>query len=965
MKRKFLPAVIVLAMVMVLVLGVFVACDNTTQYTVTFRFSANNEQKVQVNAGEKVAAADIPAPTEGYAWYVADAQGNPTATAFTANYVVNGDTLVVLKLLVTPPTEYTVTFRFSATDERTVNVNEGGKVAAADIPAPTEDYAWYIANAQGEPTETAFTSETVVNGDLLVVLKQVKFTVTFRFSADNEQKVKVNAGAKVAEEDIPAPTAGHVWYVADQEGKATETAFTSETVVNSNTLVVLVELTKYTVTFHYGEDNEQEVEVYAGETVAQIPAPTAGHVWYVADQEGNPTATKFTADTVIENDMTVVLKDMLEGKAFNSSLVYSSATWYWIITFDGHGNIDCVAWYQGHREESDDCIGTYSYEEDEYGLKLILNAGKSGLNKTYYVESEDVIVFVDLDAQGNDKNYGMKYMYTEQYVAPDLSAFAGYWGTEDNTEYVWFTYEEGVLTVEEASFKTYKISSSWDGKTVRIDEDSWGYTPHILTLTDEGISAKKGSNAAVLYIYKGETRTFGGFEAGLVGNWSTGLGWNIAIEQKKLTINGQEIAVMDKVVSGAVRYEFSYGDAQYYIAKGEIAGEYFVVDASGSKQFLYSNNAPIETSWYGNYTFTLSGTTYTIVVSAEGVTINEEAASKVAFLAPAGYDGSTTRTRGGIYFYASAVLDGDIYLYKDSNNHKRESAYGILLVKGNSTANATKQLEPITEPENFTLEGIWYSSESNYFFKFMVDGDSGAITAVSDYSSTISSVNRTATSGRYEVTIGGYTCDITVNSDGTITIVETNYFGGIYTKGAKSSVTFETDLQGTWKTEGYDSAHDSIGDVVIGENTISFSVNGTEVQVYSIKKNSAVAYAIITTNFEKWILATNSGLRLYNSDKSVDVKLVKETSGGGDNFDSYYSEVAGRYDNGSKEMHFNQDKSVEYYVGYNEYEGTWEITAVDDNTITIVATSTNSTINGTWTYDRINHTMTKDGTTWE
>ena len=898
MKRKFLPVVLVLAMVTVLALCAFVACDETetTQYTVTFRYSATNEKTVKVDEGGKVAAADIPAPTENFAWYIADANGNPTETAFTADTVVNADMLVVLKQVVFPTTQYTVTFRYSADNEQTVKVDEGGKVAAADIPAPTANHVWYVADANGDPTETAFTADYVVNSDVLVVLK---------------------------------------------------------------------EMNKYTVTFLYGEDNEETVTVYEGSKVAEedIPAPTAGHVWYVADEDGDPTETKFTADTVVNGDMTVVLKEMLEGKVFNSRLVYSSFTWYWELAFDGHGNIAWKEWYQpsgGEFRVDSNGDGTYTFGTDEqYGTTVTITGVHNNINKTYYVISSDLLLLADYDAEGNDKNLGLKYLYSEEYETPDLSAFAGYWESEDHSEYVWFSYENGELTVVESSFTVYTVISSIDGKLIKLPEgSSSSSTTRVLTLTEEGISLQKGTSTPVLLTNKGNTRPFHGFEAGLVGNWSTSLGWNIEIEELKLKIDGQEIAVVDKTVSNAIRYVFSYNDAEYYIAKGEIDGEYFVFDASNHKQFLYSSSAPIDSDWYGNYTFTVDSTLYTIVVSDQGVTVNGTAASKVAFLEPVAYSGS--RTKGGIYFYVTGIADpinGDVYLYRDSNTHKRENAYGIQFVTGGSSTDATKELDPIEEPADFTLDGIWYSSDSNYFFKFTKNED-GTITAVSDYSTTtIGTVAKLATSGRYTVKLSSTVCDITVNSNGTISIVASSDYSGTYTKDAKPDTTFAEELRKTWNTAGFDSNYESIGEVTIAEKTITFSVDGKEIEVYAIKEQTAGSrYIIMTTSFEKWTVWKSGGdWRLFNTPTTHSVYLVAQSSGGGDDtdpYESYYTQLKGEYYlNGTSWTNYIElkaDKTVDFC---GSATGTWKITGVENGVIKISITiEGNSDKTGEWTY---------------
>ncbi|MCD7769531.1 MAG: hypothetical protein LUH36_05370, partial [Oscillospiraceae bacterium] len=173
--KKATAGILSLLMIFALLAGVMIqgyaAGGAANTYTVTFYEYNNMVDEVTVNAGETVAAADIPATDTGRYWAV----GFDKTAIFDENYVVNSD-LEVYSYQGTVTTTYTVTFYEYNSEIGKVTVNAGETVAAADIPAADTGRYWAV----GFDKTAIFDENYVVNSDLEIYsYKAATYTVTF------------------------------------------------------------------------------------------------------------------------------------------------------------------------------------------------------------------------------------------------------------------------------------------------------------------------------------------------------------------------------------------------------------------------------------------------------------------------------------------------------------------------------------------------------------------------------------------------------------------------------------------------------------------------------------------------------------------------------------------------------------------------------------------------------------------
>lgn len=199
-RRKVFIAFAAAVMILVLTAALFVACDQTKTYTVTFKDGDTVVKTVSVKDGATIADADLPAdPTKDGAvfegWFDGDKAFDKTAAITSdATYLAKWTGLV------------TVTFKNGDEIIKTATVKSGEKIADADIPADpafaTPEYAfggWFNG-------EVEFNEDATVDSNVVYTAKwnKVAYVVTFK-NGDEVVKtsyIEIAEGAKLTAEDL-------------------------------------------------------------------------------------------------------------------------------------------------------------------------------------------------------------------------------------------------------------------------------------------------------------------------------------------------------------------------------------------------------------------------------------------------------------------------------------------------------------------------------------------------------------------------------------------------------------------------------------------------------------------------------------------------------------------------------------------------------------------------------------------
>ena len=167
--KKSIISVLAVVLVLTLVVGVAVACEQPATYTVTFKNGETTVSTVEVEQGKALTAEQIPndpTPAQGktfVGWYVGE-------TKVTAGYTPTENVTAVAKFDDVSAETYTVTFKNGETTVKTVEVEQGQELTAAQIPSdPTppqgQTFAgWYVG-------ETKVTAGYKPTGNVTAVAK--------------------------------------------------------------------------------------------------------------------------------------------------------------------------------------------------------------------------------------------------------------------------------------------------------------------------------------------------------------------------------------------------------------------------------------------------------------------------------------------------------------------------------------------------------------------------------------------------------------------------------------------------------------------------------------------------------------------------------------------------------------------------------------------------------------------------
>lgn len=228
-RRKVFIAFAAAVMILVLTAALFVACDQTKTYTVTFKDGETVVKTVLVKDGATIADADLPAdPTKDSAVFEGWFDGDK---AFDKTAAITGDVTYTAKWT----SLFTVTFKDGDTVIATATVKDGEKIAASDIPAnlaDTQDSAfegWFNG-------DSAFDKDAAITASVTYNAKWTGlFNVTFMNGGTQVKSVKVKDGAVISAEDVPGALADTDfaflgWFVGD-------VAYDSSAAVTSNIVV--------------------------------------------------------------------------------------------------------------------------------------------------------------------------------------------------------------------------------------------------------------------------------------------------------------------------------------------------------------------------------------------------------------------------------------------------------------------------------------------------------------------------------------------------------------------------------------------------------------------------------------------------------------------------------------------------------------------------------------------------------
>lgn len=228
-RRKVFIAFAAAVMILVLTAALFVACDQTKTYTVTFKDGETVVKTASVKDGATIADADLPAdPTKDGAVFEGWFDGDK---AFDKTAAITGDVTYTAKWT----SLFTVTFKDGDTVIATSTVKDGEKIADADIPAD-------LADTQDSAFEGWFNGDSAFDKDAAItasVTYNAKWTglfnVTFMNGDTQVKSVKVKDGAVISAEDVPGALADTDfaflgWFVGDA-------AYDSSAAVTSNIVV--------------------------------------------------------------------------------------------------------------------------------------------------------------------------------------------------------------------------------------------------------------------------------------------------------------------------------------------------------------------------------------------------------------------------------------------------------------------------------------------------------------------------------------------------------------------------------------------------------------------------------------------------------------------------------------------------------------------------------------------------------
>lgn len=764
-RRKVFIAFAAAVMILVLTAALFVACDQTKTYTVTFKDGETVVKTASVKDGATIADADLPAdPTKDSAvfegWFDDD-------KAFDKTAAITGDITYTAKWT----SLFTVTFKDGDTVIATATVKDGEKIAASDIPAnlaDTQDAAfegWFNG-------DSAFDKDAAITANVTYNAKWTGlFNVTFMNGDTQVKSVKVKSGEKIADADIPSDPAFATAEYAFGGWFNGEVEFDEDATVESN-VVYTAKWNKvaYVVTFKNGDEvvKTSYIEIAEGAKLTAedlADAATKADNVFLGYYDG---IVKAAADLQVTADRTFVAEFANEE---------SYAAGYWInteehkmltiksdkkVTYDKLSN---KAFKYDAKTGTMKYSDGYGYSKVTYTLTVIGDHAimtESGFDYKEDPYSKDTILEKKADA-------GLAAFYTmgrnKQFIVEDNGIISGYGSSA--LKYGWF-YSEIVDGTTVYHFD-FVVSTSLVQKTATVDANG----NYVVTGSGEtsynGIYGKDVDGIT----YYGDSQ----YIFGLVGETSTTY---VYVDAKKdshyATISG------DLAVNSIITVSYGEGKSVVFtITKAATATADGSLKQASSERGTYNGDkGAIFLDGFGKAT--VDGAAYSYYINGANVVVLSNETSTI---------GVTIDTEIGVYLEKTA--DGKAQLYKQNGstyytfeldgfggaNYIYKSSYSSSITRGtyefssdgatvtiakvNSSVNGTYNIqdsgkvlvESTSESKVFIADGYTVTTHEEDFVGYYVDAKGNAIEI-------------TIEDGRIWLAIAGRNQRLTANWNGTV-----------------------------------------------------------------------------------------------------------------------------------------------------------------------------------------------------
>ena len=699
-RRKVFIAFAAAVMILVLTAALFVACDKTKTYTVTFKNGETVVKTVSVQDGATIADADVPADLEDTddavfeGWFNGDAAFDKTA-AITSDVTYTAKWTSI----------FTVTFKDGDKVVKTAKVKSGEKIASADVPADLEDTddaefeGWFNGDA-------AFDADATITANVTYTSKwSGLLTVTFKDGDQVVKTAKVKSGEKIAAADIPTDLAD----TADAEFEGWfngDAAFDKDAAITSNATYTAKWTSIYTVTFQNGDQVVKTAKVKSGEKIAAADIPsdladTAEAVfegWFNGDAAFNKDAVitsnvTYTAKwialyrvTFMNGDQVVKVAKVKSGEKIASADIPSDLADTAEAAFEG--------WFNGSVAFNKDAVITSNatYTAKWTSIYTVTFQNGDQVVKTAKVKSGAVISAQDVPGALADTDYAFLGWFVGD-AAYDSSAavtsdvvvnakfstfFKSYFGTWHGVTEGWDPVAYTVVVDATSINVTIGSADAQAATSINVDED--GTVMFKLGETDYRLYANYDGN---LCIYESSEIKLSAELAGrvhvsssdIVGTYETEGGHTIVINKTFAKVDGVLGTYFS--YSNYSGYSWSIGDNYSSLAYDSSAQAWIYKETSSSAgdklivPELVAIDIPAEFigNWYGTVESFGSTSYFLVKVTADGVFAYTPSTGYAKVGVPTEYKDGKLTVVGLDETITASIADGKLA-------YKSDAAYG-------------------------------------------------------------------------------------------------------------------------------------------------------------------------------------------------------------------------------------------------------------------------------------------------
>ena len=688
-RRKVFIAFAAAVMILVLTAALFVACDKTKTYTVTFKNGETVVKTVSVQDGATIADADVPADLEDTddavfeGWFNGDAAFDKTA-AITSDVTYTAKWTSI----------FTVTFKDGDKVVKTAKVKSGEKIASADVPADLENTddaefeGWFNGDA-------AFDADATITANVTYTSKwSGLLTVIFKDGDQVVKTAKVKSGEKIAAADIPTDLAD----TADAEFEGWfngDAAFDKDAAITSNATYTAKWTSIYTVTFQNGDQVVKTAKVKSGEKIAAADIPsdladTAEAVfegWFNGDAAFNKDAVitsnvTYTAKwialyrvTFMNGDQVVKVAKVKSGEKIAAADIPSDLADTADAAFDG--------WFNGSVAFNKDAVITSNatYTAKWTSIYTVTFQNGDQVVKTAKVKSGTVISAQDVPGALADTDYAFLGWFVGD-AAYDSSAavtsdvvvnakfssirksFYGTWkgGVLDSTTY---TYTFYTLNIDKngisANLGNGAVTASnivWNDEYATYDFNLEGSTLYSFGEYYGAYSFASDDYSVYATLSKVEADAVSADETAIVGSFTTKAGVKIVINSTFVMIDGVDASEFSYNDRNA-EYTFYINDSAASIKYDSDEGQWYYVVGGVKDQLDIASMAPaaIPTAFYGVWSSAKLGdySVTTIEINENGVYDGGYKVGKVTEATE-----TTLTVAGGYGNYTFTLADGNL-----------------------------------------------------------------------------------------------------------------------------------------------------------------------------------------------------------------------------------------------------------------------------------------------------------------